>query len=246
MKQSSNNPIFNGYQNYFKDHYKAEFTREWLVNESRFAFNQYAYINKFIDLSSFKEQPSLEIGCGAGRWALILQEHDHSNYTGIDLDKDAIDFVSSELPYKFTRESLDSFDVKSNHESFECIYSFEVLEHMQDPLRSIAAINRLLRDRGYFIGTTPYPFAANINCDNTHLFVLHPLNWRRLFEVMGFEIIACKPMTFLPMLWRLNKRFNFVIPFYIGGLKLVSTTLLVCRKRDSISSISDIYSSLSR
>ena len=93
------------------------------------------------------------------------------------------------------------------------------------------AIPSLIKGEGLFIGNTPYPFKKNIVSDETHLFVLHPINWKRLFEKCGFEHVNLSAMTFLPYLLRINKKWNFIIPFYIPGMKLVSTSLIIARKK---------------
>lgn len=92
-------------------------------------------------------------------------------------------------------------------------------------------IPSLIKEGGMFIGSTPYPFKKNIVSDETHLFVLHPLNWKRLFENCGFDYVIVSAMTFLPYLRRINKKLNFIIPFYIPGMKLVSTSLIIARKK---------------
>ena len=93
------------------------------------------------------------------------------------------------------------------------------------------AIHSLTKEGGLFIGTTPYPFKKNIVSDDTHLFVLHPINWKKLFEKCGFEYVIVSAMTFLPYLWRINKKWNFIIPFYIPKMKLVSISLKIARKK---------------
>jgi hypothetical protein len=39
---------------------------------------------------------------------------------------------------------------------------------------------------GAMIETNPFPFKQNIASDETHLFLLHPLLWRRVLIEAGF------------------------------------------------------------
>jgi hypothetical protein len=90
----------------------------------------------------------------------------------------------------------------------------------------------LLNDEGMFVGSTPYPWRSNVLADETHLYVLHPDNWRKLFAMAGFRRIDLYPMTYPPLLWRISGSLNPRIPFYLPGRFFVSTALIVAAKED--------------
>ena len=63
--------------------------------------------------------------------------------------------------------------------------------------------------------------------DKTHLFVLHPESWKVLLRKNNFKNIKAYPMSHLPYIWRINKRFNFRIPFYVAFRHFISTTMFI-------------------
>jgi len=177
--------------------------------------------------------PVLEIGSGMGRLALLLNEAGFSDYTGLEIDSEALKF-SQNLgleSFKFINQEIKYFAKQNSEKRFSIVFCFETLEHIELPIQDLMAIHSLTKEGGLFIGTTPYPFKKNIVSDETHLFVLHPINWKRLFEKCGFEDVIVTAMTFLPYMWRINKKWNFIIPFYIPGMKLFSTSLIIARKK---------------
>ena len=110
------------------------------------------------------------------------------------------------------------------------IVALEVLEHIENPSAVIEKIATLLKPGGVFCGTTPYPFRKNIVSDQTHISVLHPENWRRLFSSAKFKAVSISPMSFFPFLWRIHPRLNIRLPFYLSTKTVVSTCLIVARK----------------
>ena len=94
----------------------------------------------------------------------------------------------------------------------------------------IEKISDLLEDGGIFIGTSPYPYKKNVLADETHNFVLHPENWKRLFLDNGFKSVETFPMSFLPSLWRINKNFNIKLPLYLPFKYFISTCLIIAKK----------------
>ncbi len=58
-----------------------------------------------------------------------------------------------------------------------------------------------------------------------------PHNLVKIFCNWFFEYIIVCHMNFLHYLWRINEKLNFIIPFYIPGMKLVSTSLIIARKK---------------
>jgi len=223
------------YDGYFKNHVKSEYTKDWVIADSAFVYNQLQLIMKYIEPSVLTNGAIFEVGSGLGRLAHLLSELAIKDYTGIELDKEAANFANQQfghLGYRF--ENADLFRLGTEDfatRKYRTVFSFEVLEHLPAPLESLKIINNLLEEGGYLVATSPFPFKKNIICDSTHLSVLHPLNWRRLLELAGFDIIVIRPMTFLPMLWRFHKKLNVILPWYVPGFKLVSTSLIIARKK---------------
>jgi SAM-dependent methyltransferase len=124
----------------------------------------------------------------------------------------------------------DSIENLNTKDKFDLIVAFEVLEHIERPSDVIDRICLSLKPGGIFFGTTPYPFKNNIVSDETHISVLHPDNWKRLFKRAGFKTVNVDPMSFAPFLWRINKKLNIRIPRYIKARGFVSTSLIYAKK----------------
>ena len=221
------------YSNYFENQVGAQFSLDWVRKDSDFVYNQLRHVKKIVPFDSDLDAPVLEIGSGMGRLALLLYEAGFSNYTGLEIDPEAQKFSQTLgfQSFNFINQEIKDFAEKNSEQRFENVFCFETLEHLEHPIQDLMAISSLIKEGGMFIGSTPYPFKKNIVSDETHLFVLHPLNWKRLFENCGFDYVIVSAMTFLPYLWRINKKLNFIIPFYIPGMKLVSTSLIIARKK---------------
>jgi SAM-dependent methyltransferase len=169
------------------------------------------------------EHRLLEIGSGLGSFYSNLQFK--SNYVGLEIDESAASFTNEYFHAQcFQNVSIEEFP---EDQRFDYIFAFEVLEHLRDPLGAIEKIFRLLEPGGSFCGTSPYPYRRYVAVDKTHLFLLHPKNWARLFFTAGFETVEVKPASFLPLVWRISKGANRAIPLYIPIRHVLSTSLII-------------------
>jgi len=169
------------------------------------------------------EHKLLEVGSGLG--SLYSNLPYKGNYMGLEIDERAASFTNHYFHTQcFVNMSIEEFP---EDEQFDFIFAFEVLEHLRDPLGAIEKILRLLRPGGSFCGTSPYPYRRYVAADTTHLFLLHPENWARLFKVAGFRKVQVQPASYLPLLWRISKRANRAIPFYIPVRNVLSTSLII-------------------
>lgn len=212
------------YNNYFKTHLGYSYSKKDVLGFGKWFYAQDKVIREKVKLG--KNDKILEIGSGIGGFFQFINDG-ILDYRGIELDKKAVDFSNRNFnTKKFFNVSLDNFKQKN----FNRIFAFEVLEHFEDPIESIEKIYSILGKGGIFCGTSPYPFAKNILADETHIYVLNPENWKRLFLQAGFKKVELYPMSFLPVVWRINKRLNITIPMYIPFKYFISTCLIVAHK----------------
>ena len=215
------------YKNYFKRNYGCHYIQNDISNYCKWFWRQWRYINGKVQ---FKEKSNiLEIGSGfGGFYNLFNSSLKEYNYIGLELDKTACNFANSYFRVAcFKNTSIEEFKIKTK---FDYIFAFEVLEHLSDPISSLKKIHSLLNKGGYFIGTSPYPYKKNILADETHIFVLHPINWQVLFKNAGYKLFNSYPMSFVPYIWRLNKHINIRLPFYIPIKYFISTSLIIVQK----------------
>jgi SAM-dependent methyltransferase len=93
----------------------------------------------------------LDHGCGSGVFleAALARGYDA---VGIDLSPYAVERVRQRgLPAEVA--SLE--DGWGEAGSFDVVTSWDVLEHVPDPIRTVSAAHRLLRPGGYLVATTP-------------------------------------------------------------------------------------------
>lgn len=212
------------YKGYFRRHFNVSFSEKDILNYKKWFYSQWNFINSKIKIKP--DDKILEIGSGFGGFYNFLKTK--KNYVGLELDPDAVQFANKYFDTKnFKNRSIEELKTGEN---FDFVFAFEVLEHLQNPLDVIERISRLLKVKGVFCGTSPYPYYQNVVADSTHLFILHPENWRILFLRSGFRKVELYPMSFFPLLWRFKPRFNLRIPFYIPFPSIISTTLIIARK----------------
>lgn len=212
------------YKGYFKNHFKASFSKTDIEREPRWFYTQWQFINRKCNISPNCQ--ILEIGSGLGKIYTFLENKDR--YWGIELDTDAVEFTNRYFKTDhFLNCSLEEYSAKRN---FDVVFAIEVLEHFASPAVSIRKIYELLKSGGVFVGTSPYPFKKNVLADPTHMYVLPPENWKKLFTAAGFKKIELYPMSFIPFLWRINKKVNPVIPIYFPLKNTIATCLIIAYK----------------
>ena len=218
------------YEKYFRSHYGSSFSARDVVNYQKWFATQWRIIRRKAPLGQGARV--LEIGSGTGGFYSLINCGASNDYTGIELDKEACDFANDYFDTTvFQNISLQDFPTS---ESFDFIYAFEVLEHLENPSEAVEKIYLLLKPGGTFCGTTPFPFKKNITADDTHLSVLHPANWLRLFQMASFELPEAYAFSFAPLLWRISPRLNIRFPFYIPISRTISTCLIIARKAQTI------------
>lgn len=104
-------------------------------------------------ISEFYPRPIKEllvVGCGSGTEAAILAQQLNASVTGIDLQEE-FDLVASEY-CQLTKGDAMSLELESG--SFDFVFSYHALEHIDDPVKALSEMRRVLRDDGgFWIGT---------------------------------------------------------------------------------------------
>lgn len=99
----------------------------------------------------------LDVGCGSGFYAQFWQAHGVRDYTGLDVSKDSIAWLSSVYPaYKFVNADItcEELTVLRDSSAFDIITVFDVFYHIVDDHRfesAIANIAKLVRADGYVL-----------------------------------------------------------------------------------------------
>jgi O-antigen biosynthesis protein len=97
----------------------------------------------------------LDAGCGTAYGSTILAEAGAREVVGVDLAADVLDAVRSEVPSNVTLEHGDVRDLRHPDGSFEVIVCFEVIEHIDEPGRTLDELRRLLSPEGVLALSSP-------------------------------------------------------------------------------------------
>lgn len=97
----------------------------------------------------------LDLGCGRGDFVRFLVESGFSA-SGVDISAEAINSAKERAP-KCTFSVLNE-DQTIPHDSgkYDAVWSTEVLEHVFDIHQHLSEVNRVLKDQGIYILTTPF------------------------------------------------------------------------------------------
>lgn len=82
----------------------------------------------------------LDLGCGPRDQAIPIQYLEYK-YVGIDISNKAADILA------------DAHAIPFHNESFDCVFSYAVLEHLYNPFVVINEVQRVLKPGGIYIGT---------------------------------------------------------------------------------------------
>lgn len=96
----------------------------------------------------------LDVGCGEGYFLEKLAKERQVNAIGIDTSNKNITFARKLVPNaKFYVQNL--FDLRFDKETFDCVVTLEVIDHLEAPQLAIMKISQLLRHRGTIILSYP-------------------------------------------------------------------------------------------
>ncbi len=128
------------YENYFKVRSpEHSYTMESMVNSSRVRF-----IKTFLKTLVPTGSKILDIGCGDFFLSRFLPEY---SWTGLDINTDCSD--------KIIKHDLSAVPYPLKDNAFDAVVCSEVLEHVWEPRAIYSEANRLLKDNGVFLVSTP-------------------------------------------------------------------------------------------
>jgi ubiquinone/menaquinone biosynthesis C-methylase UbiE len=127
------------------------------------------------------EETVLNIGCGDGVQALIYKDS-FKKMVGIDINEDSLE-VARQLAEYYDIKNLEliagNVESISLEEKFDKAIAIDIIEHVINPNKLVAEINRLLKDDGELLVTFP---------------AMHD-KWENLFRFVGRKILRRKGKT---------------------------------------------------
>ncbi len=118
---------------------------DWYYQKSK---SEYNTASKYT-----KNRNILEIGCG---YAYFYDHSDADEYTGLEYSQQAIDTISqrSIAGLKLHKEDIEKHTV-NNSDKYDVVCSFQVLEHVPDPISFIESSLACCKIGGYLILSVP-------------------------------------------------------------------------------------------
>ncbi len=112
---------------------------------------RYEFVKQFC-----KDKLVLDAACGAGYGSNYLADS-AKVVVGLDISREAIAYAKKYYQRKNTHfETADIHNLNFPGGYFDTVCSFETLEHLDEPLKFIFEIKRVLKENGVFIISTPY------------------------------------------------------------------------------------------
>ena len=122
-------------------------------------FQRFWHTRRFREFHSFvkgiQSQKILDVGCHGGRFTQeIAIAFPKAHIDGIDMSVQAISYASKKYP-AITFKVARAQRLPYKNKAFDLVTCFEVLEHIEDPDRVVAEVQRVLRKKGNFITLVP-------------------------------------------------------------------------------------------
>jgi len=168
----------------------------------------------------------LDIGCGTGEVAVRYKKF--GEVYGIDISPKSIEEAER-------NNRCDEYfvgmaeDLPFNKSYFDIVICTEVIEHLMDVERACSEINRVLKNTGYLIISTPNPLSylmirrkivEKIKRKHFGQIIENPISSRRLkklFKMTAFEVEEFKTVYFEPaFFWRVVDKINPAISGIFG------------------------------
>jgi len=160
----------------------------------------------------------LDLGCGNGYITARLAKLGHQ-VTGLDVARDGISIAQSQYPDLTFRQCSIYADEwpDISDESFDCVVSLEVVEHLIYPKKLFEKSYRLLRTGGHLVVSTPYHgylknlvlSLANgwdkhfgVDWEGGHIKFFSKETLRRMAAEAGFKHVNIEGVGRLPWLWK--------------------------------------------
>ncbi len=143
-----------------------------------------------------KGKKILDLGCGTGYGSKELMKLGAKEVSGIDINREAIKFAiknfqtkSDIRTKKLTFQVGDSTKLPFRNNSFDVIVSFEVIEHIQNYRKYLQEVFRVLKNRGYFIFSTPNRFQHRSSTSHFHFKEFTPDELIGLFKQIKQKVV---------------------------------------------------------
>lgn len=216
---------------YFRGWFKnavGNFTQGDLEISRRWFWGWLKKLNQYIDVENGSGRSVLEIGCSIGGVASLLADRGFDVYA-TDVSAYAVEGASRLSP-GISFSTLDIQKPIQMKKKFDIVLSFEVVEHLKYPERSIFNMFGALKKGGSLIFSTPYPYSWILTNDPTHINVKYPEEWISIMKKAGCANVEYHRFSLLPYLYKYSKHFHVIFPFAIASPYINSPIFFIGKK----------------
>lgn len=226
-----------------------KFTGERLIPDIECTRNKFLYkehIMRYKFASRFIEDKTiLDIACGTGYGTNIMVNNGKPKFiVGADKSEEAIIYALNRYVGKNTDfKKIEAPILDLQNEYFDCIVSFETLEHITDQKKMIMEFYRVLKKGGFLILSTPNKKVTAWN----NPFHVKELTWQELEEMLkpyfhSFQWFGQKTIEHFPSwaaklhirrflkIYRQYINYSKPIPLYSKNENIIGTIVVICTK----------------
>lgn len=125
----------------------------------------------------------LDLGCGSQPYRALIEPH-VARYVPVDYDTHR----GTLRPWV----RVNAMAIPFKDEAFDSAVCFQVLEHVPEPARTLAELQRVLRPDGVLYMTTPFLWMVHEEPWDFYRYTEFGL--RALLKQAGFEVVSLKPL----------------------------------------------------
>ncbi|WP_171651162.1 class I SAM-dependent methyltransferase [Paenibacillus foliorum] len=196
-------------KNYWLEHQVNDLGLQSIVDRSRTDLSgRCIYWLKVILKYLEPKATTLEVGFGSGGLIALLNALSF-NSSGIELSDWVVQYVKDIYRVNVYKNKIEDLDSKPK--SYDSIILLDVMEHLPQPLKTIASVSKLIKDNGYVIIQTPCFRNQNLSynemiatddpflqmmIDQEHLYLYTEDGMKEMLKQFGFEYSYIEPALF--------------------------------------------------
>ena len=151
-----------GYNKFYKDLYylKAKNKGVYDIHIAQENIDLYSSIGKFIFNNIYKSEDgdrrvkALDVGCGYGHLANIINEQFNVDITGIELSNEAADYCRRAYGINVLQVDINNFPAEMLSR-YDLVIASAVLPHTSNPKEFLLSVSRVLMNDGYLFVRVP-------------------------------------------------------------------------------------------